>query len=977
MTVEGGARLRRVSAPILCWLALCWLAMGAAAFAGGPRWVTGPPYFSTSGVPVAWYTNQLLYFTDPGDLSSYVDHAAADAMVAAAANVWNVPVSSLVLGYGGSLDEHVSGANVYPGPDGMVFPADVQSSNYQAKQIAVIYDSDGSVTDTLLGSGASDPSGCRQNAVTESVDSIVPAGYIQHALLILNGRCTGPAAEQQLQMQYQLERAFGRVLGLGWSQLNDNVFTGSPQPTAMEALNWPIMHPIDIICGPYTYQCLPQPFTLRADDLSALTLLYPIAQNEAPPGKTDSLYLAHGIIGTVSFPTGQGMEGVNVVLRRWHQFIALPETWQTVSAVSGALFKGAGGNPVSGTPSTATGSSGSTALNTEGYYDMARIPMLDGSWDNDVLDLEPINPLYTGQYAVGPYIANQVEPSGTSPELSTDIMRNYQVSRILFSPTNGANSCNTAGDGVEAAPAAVAPQGWWTGSLCAYGHTAWSALSIKANRSFTIEVTAQDEDGFATMAKAMPVIGVWNATDALKTLPSVASAATAFNGTAYAMTSLTVQSGEANQLRIAIADQRGDGRPDFGYQARVMYADSISPANVSAEGGTVTITGMGFRAGNVVSVNGIAATVTSWTATSIVATVPSLRALGHTAAITADVAVTDASTRGTTVMTGALHYAAPLPTLNLVTAPSGTMFVGDTSAVPFAVKALAADGVTPMANELVSFTASGDGGVQFGACGGAACNVMTDASGVASTMVSAVTAGDVTVSAASAIGTQTASFAIAARVRTLAPVQSMLYVAAGATFLWMPQVEASDNSASTAGVAVNWQAVLGAMTFSPVQSQVNAMGVAETEASVGPLAAGEQATASACAWGTVCAVFAALGVDPADWRIEVVSGAGQSVGAEDVLAPIVLRVTDAAGHAVAGAPVEIHQTIAAWQGPCPDRGRCPVPPDESAQVSSAASDVDGLVTVAPLQLAGAAEVTNFVAAAGTQGFVSLSLQKQP
>ena len=973
MFADAAGWLRRMAG-----FALCWLGVGAMAFAGGPRWVTGPPYFSTSGVPVAWYTNQLLYFTDPGDLSPYVDHAAADAIVAAAASTWNVPVASLVLGYGGSLNEHISGANVYPGADGLVFPADVQSTNYLAKQIAVIYDSDGSVTDMLLGSGASDPSGCRQNAVTESVDSIVPAGYIQHALLILNGRCTGPAAEQQLQMQYQLMRAFGRILGLGWSQVNDNVFTGSPQPTAMEALNWPIMHPIDIICGLYTYQCLPQPFTLRADDLSALAMLYPIAQNQAPPGKTDSLYLAHEISGTVVFPTGEGMQGVNVTVRRWHQYVALPETWQTVSGVSGAIFKGAGGNPVTGTPTTAAGSIGTSSVANEGFYELFRIPMLDGSWDTDVLDTEPINPLYTGQYAVGPYVTNQVEPSGANLELGTDIMRSYQIAvRVTLPPSGAANGCNTAADGFEAAPAAITRQGWWTGTLCAYGHTAWSSLSIQANRSFTIEVTAQDESGFATMAKAMPVIGVWNATDALKTLPSVASVATAFNGTAYGMTSLTVGSTQPSQLRIAIADQRGDGRPDFGYQARVLYADSISPANVSAQGGSVTITGMGFRAGNAVTVHGVAATVTSWTATSIVATVPSSRTLGFTTATTTDVVVTDPSTRGTTAMIGALSYAAPLPSLNLVTAPSGTVFAGDTAAVAFAVKALAADGRTPMANQLVSFSASGDGAVQFGACGGAVCSVMTDASGVASTTVTALSAGAVTLSAASTAGTETASFNIATRVRTLTPAQAMLYVAAGATFVWTPQVEASDNSVSTTGVVVNWQAASGGMIFSPAQSQVSALGVAETQASVGPLGAGESATASACAWTAICTTFAAQGVDPADWRIEVVSGAGQSVGAEDVLAPVVLRVTDTAGDAVAGALVEIHQTIDAWQGPCPDRGRCPVPPDESAQVSSATSDASGLVTITPLQVAGAAEVTNFVAATGTQGFVSLALQKHP
>ncbi|WP_348267930.1 hypothetical protein P8936_01465 [Edaphobacter paludis] len=957
--------------------ALYWLAAGAIAFAGGPRWVTGPPYFSTAGIPVVWYTNQPLYFTDQGDLSSYVNHAAADAIVAAAANVWNVPTSSLVLGYGGSLDEDVSGANVYPGPNGLVFPADVQSSNYQAKQIAVIYDTDGSVTDMLLGSGASDPSGCRQNAVTESVDSIVPAGYIQHALLILNGRCTGPAPEQQLQMQYQLMRAFGRVLGLGWSQVNDDVFTGSPQPTYQEALNWPIMHPIDIICGPYTYQCLPQPFTLRPDDLSALGMLYFIPQNQAPPGKTDTLYLAHQISGTVVFPTGQGMQGVNVVVRRWHQYRTAAESWQTVSAVSGALFKGAAGNPVTSASASAAGSSGTSNLAYEGFYEAFRIPMFDGNWDSDILDTEPINPLYTGEYAVGPYIASQVQPSGANFELFTDIMRSYQVAaRVVLVPASAANSCNTSADGTEAAPAAIATQGWWTGTLCAYGHAGWSSLNVKANRSLTIEVTAQDEKGFATTAKAMPVIGVWNATDPLKSLPTVASAPTAFNGSAYAATALTVQSSQPSQLRISIADQRGDGRPDFAYQSRVLYADSVSPASVSAEGGVVTIAGMGFRAGNVVTVDGVAATVTSWTATSIVATVPSARALGFSVAATADLTVTDPSTRGTTTMTGALNYAAPQPSLNLVTAPSGTVFAGDTASVAFAVRTLGADGVSPIANQSVSFTANG-GAVKFGACGESACTVTTDATGLASTTVTALEAGSITISAASSMGTQAASFTVLTRVQTVTPVLPVLYIAANATVPWTSQVDVSDNSASTAGVLVNWQSTAGAIFFSPAQSNADSQGMAETQATVGPLAAGGQATASACAWTNVCAAFAAQAVDPADWRIEVVSGAGQSIGYDGVLAPIVLRVTDTTGDPIAGAVVEIHQSLDAWQGPCPARGRCPVPPSQSAQISSAVSDINGLITLVPLQLAGVAEVTDLVAATGTQGFVSLSLQKQP
>src|SRR6202789_629760 len=116
-------------------VAVCWFAGAATMWAGNPRWVAGPPYFTTAGGPVVWYTNQPLYFTDPGDLSSSVNHAAADAIVAAAASVWNVPTASLVLTQGGALSEHVSGANTFLGPSGLIFPADVQSSNYAAKQI--------------------------------------------------------------------------------------------------------------------------------------------------------------------------------------------------------------------------------------------------------------------------------------------------------------------------------------------------------------------------------------------------------------------------------------------------------------------------------------------------------------------------------------------------------------------------------------------------------------------------------------------------------------------------------------------------------------------------------------------------------------------------------------------------------------------------------------------------------------------------
>ena len=109
-------------------------------------------------------------------------------------------------------------------------------------------------------------------------------------------------------------------MGLGWSQTNDNVFTGSPQATFNQAMHWPVMHPIDIICGPYTYQCMPQPFTLRPDDLSALAQLYYIGQGQAPPGKTDTLLNASQFYGAAVFERRPGDAGGQ---RRWTQMGAV------------------------------------------------------------------------------------------------------------------------------------------------------------------------------------------------------------------------------------------------------------------------------------------------------------------------------------------------------------------------------------------------------------------------------------------------------------------------------------------------------------------------------------------------------------------------------------------------------------------------------------------------------------------------------
>ncbi len=986
---ERSHRRRWFTAARALLLLAALLPAARTAMASGPRWVTGPPYFTgSSGQPVVWFTTQPRYFTDPGDLSASVNHAAADAMVAAAAGVWNVPTSAMVLAYGGALDEQVSGANTYLGATGLVFPADVQSGNFAAKQIAVIYDRDGSITDLLLGGEASSPAECRQNAVTESVDAITSDGNIEHAILVLNGRCTGPAPEQQLQMQYQLERAFGRVFGIGWSQTNDNVFTGTPQPTSQQALHWPIMHPIDIVCGPYTYQCMPQPFTLRADDIAAITGLYPEAvlwswpTSPPAPGKIWSYEQASQVYGTVTFPTGEGMQGVNVVIRRQQGGWSIPEPWYETSSVSGYAYRRNSGNVVTGADSSLTGSMGSPDAGLEGYYRLIWIPDIDPEGAQNgamtgVVTTEPINPLYVGAYAVGPYTAGQVTPSGAAQTEVTAYPLDAYIDpwnavETDFAPSDASSNCSVGGDGTESAPQPVAAEGWWTGVLCAYGHTAWTSLAALAGRTATLEVTALDDSGAATTAKAMPLLGVWAASDATGTLPTVAATPSAFNSIALGMTAAYIATTQPESFRFVIADARGDGRPDFAYRARVLYAAMVQPAVTSVNGGQITISGMGFHAGNTVTVNGVPALVSSWTAKSMVAVAPPQSAFRTLPSAPVDVAVTDLSTGGSTVMTGVLTYGGVAPDgIALVSSPSGTAAVG--TPLPFAVRMTLGDGVTPVVGLPVTFTVTA-GSAQWGTCPTASCVVLTDATGLASISITATAFGNVSMQAAAVGALQTAGFQAIAR--SVTAVQPVEYVAPGATVVWTPQVTVIENGAPDTGATVSWASAAG-MTLSPATSVANSLGLAQAGAIAGPLAADSQATGLACVWTTVCANLTAVTVDPSEWKLVVVSGAGQSVTLAGTFAPVVLRVTDVSGNPVAGAPVAVHQTVDAAEMPCPAHGPCPVAPELSASTGAAVSDADGLISVTPMQIAGAAEVTNLAVAAGTQGFVSLSLKQGP
>jgi len=324
-----------------------WLAVGWEARAGGPKYVAGASYFQAKvlGQPVHWNGGQLRYFVDQGPLNGSISNVQATAMVDAAAGVWSaVATAAVTLTDAGMLKEDVRGANVEVVQGALTAPADV-TAQATSFPLGVIFDADGSVIDALLGVGASEPTDCENNGVWTWLDSVNPDATAGHGIIVLNGRCaTSPDLLEM--MSYELERAFGRVLGLDYAQVNPTALT-DPVPGGTDG--WPVMEPLSGVCSAAGGACIPNPGLLRWDDIAALSRMYPVtAENIGSfSGKQITAANTVSIQGTIRFRSGEGMQGVNVVARPLDGS-GNPLYQYAVSFVSGGYFSGKHGNPMTG-----------------------------------------------------------------------------------------------------------------------------------------------------------------------------------------------------------------------------------------------------------------------------------------------------------------------------------------------------------------------------------------------------------------------------------------------------------------------------------------------------------------------------------------------------------------------------------------------------------------------------------------------------
>ncbi len=945
------------------------------AHAGGPRWVAGSSYFdpSVKGKSIVWANGKVTYYTDLGALSSQVTQAQANTMVATAASVWSaVATAAVQIHSGGSLAEDVSGANVVAGAGGVTLPTDIQSSATN-KPVAVVYDADGSVIDALYGSGASSPLSCQTNGVLVVVDNFATTGNIAHSLMLVNGRCA-TTTTQISNLQYQLLRAFGRVLGLDWSQTNEEMFDQS-QLTSNGLQGWPIMHPIERLCNGGTGLCMPNPTQLRTDDVAAVNRLYPVtASNIAGfTGKVLTASATLSVQGTIEFPRGQGMQGVNVVLRP--VLNGLPDVRYTATAVSGVTFQGNAGNPVDGV-TDAVGNPlnrfGSDDPALEGFFDLSGVPLPSGVTSADYqLTFEAINPLDTGAVSVGPYTIGQTSPSGTMPVMDVGTLRaGSSVSETVL-VGDAADEAQSGSDGAEAAPAEVPATGEWTARLTGYGHSSWFQWWARGAREFTVEAQALDETGHPTAAKAQIVVGGWNGSDAVGSLP-VTGTTQALSGNQTGLTTLPVLTIADSEVRIGLADARGDGRPDYAYRGRILYLDSVTPARLPASGGTIVIHGMGFRPSAQVSVAGKPAQVTSVTPETIVALAPA------SGGITGDVVlqVQDPQTLGIAAIGAGFGYdALGNDGISIVTAPVGFVPIG--VPLPYRVRVLDTTSQMPAAGVTVTWTLTG--GTAALGCGGAICSAVTGGDGTATLSVAASTGVLAQITATLANGSSVVAEFTGATPPAIAALTPALYLAMGATAQWPVQaIVLSSSGIPLIGQSVDWSAGGAGVSVSAGQTSSGVGGIALNQLTAGPFSSSATGTASGCLLNsTSCATFTVIPVHPETAVLAAWSGTVQYIGRSDSFAPVTLLVTDAFGHPLAGAAVTFAEKLAGWTAPCQNDDRCVAGPTLAELVMQATSGLDGTVTITPIEPNGLAGRLIVTAMTGGNSTVSFELDAHP
>lgn len=930
--------------------------------AGGPKSVAGSSYFdpASTGQPLVWPGGMITYYTDQGDLSPILPNAAANSFVASSFSQWtSVPTAALQATSGGQLAEDVNGTNVVVNADGTIsMPADIQPTA-TGTPVGVVYDYDGSVTDALLGAGAGDSSQCFFNAVFGGDDNFGTLATYQHALIVIDGQCA-QTSSQLTDVEYRLVRVIGNVVGLGWSQLNVNVQTGLPPPTSADYAGFPVMHYTDSWdCVPVTL-CYPNPYQLSADDVAAISRLYPVtSQNQSSfPGKQIFSTTTASIHGSVYFTDTHGnptqpMEGVNVVARWIDPGTGLPSRQYAVSSVSGFLFSGNAGNPITGFDDALGnpfGEWGSNNPTVEGFFDLSGLPLPDGSSAQYQLTVEALDPLWSA--GVGPYSPGPVSPSGSAQPITVAVSAGNDVAQDIY--MTGSTQPLPQPSSSWTSPAALPSGGDWDSSLSGYGDLPYFQLSAQANRTLSVAVTALDDSGAASTLKAQPVIGMWAVSDGQGSSPEAFTPGP-FNQVPLGLTRLDAAISASSNFLIGISDLRGDGRPDYRFHAHVLYADSITPARVPVTGGPVTVLGTGFSSELAVTVGDTVATQLAVSAGQI-----TLAAPAQTDGMQ-DITLSDSISGASSTMTGVLTYgAAASDNIYLIYGANPSTPVGVQAANPVTVQARAADGVTPVPGATIAWSAGN--GAELAACGGASsCSAVSDQDGEAATWVTPSATGVATITAtlapnlfgsAKSVSTTLNATESSSDIGVLTP---LVWIAQGASASLSITARALSSGVPHSNVQINFTVVSGSASLSSASALTDSNGNASVTVTVPAMTALVQISACVAPGNAPCATWAANPVPLSQLALLQVSGNGQ-ISTGLAFQPIVVRVIDSLypQNAVAAASVLFQTTTLRPGGTSSGggsgetgSGNSSMPVILSVTQTSALTDVNGLANFVP------------------------------
>jgi hypothetical protein len=435
-------------------------------------------------------------------------------------------------------------------------------------------------------------------------------------------------------------------------------------------------------------------------------------------------------------------------------------------------------------------------------------------------------------------------------------------------------------------------------------------FAAKSNRTLSVTVNALDESGNPSISKVLPVIGMWGMANPGQS-PAPAATPTALNTGFLGESRLDARILEGGAFRIGIADYRGDGRPDYRYNARVFYGDTVFPARASAGGGTpFTVQGLGLRSDAVVQVANFTTPVLASSATRLLVETPSVADGVY------DVQLSDVNSGGNSLMSSVLTVGAgPNDKLKLIAGTNPATPVGAQAPLPFTVLVVA-DGNTPVAGASVEFSSSPN--IAFSACsGGASCTLLTDQSGLASTWMTVLSANLMTLTAKLA----PATYPNAKQVQTtLMGTESQLDLTLATPSVWVAQgaqvgllltARLLSNGNAVSGRTLNYRLVQGTDVLSASSAQTDSTGNAAANLQLSAASTGAQVSICVAPSNNPCQTFSAIIVPASSLQLQAVAGVLQVTAAGQNFQPVVVRVVDSAtpAHLILGGGVFFQSLI--------------------------------------------------------------------